>query len=87
MVQNHISGMVHSSGQVLNRAFAKLIYSENVVVDVGDAVDVVFKDVDAEGVMELCAKAEDMSGTVSRLKHISSPCPPTLKHNFWKNKN
>lgn len=61
MVQNHISGMVHSSGQVLNRAFAKLIYSENVVVDVGDTIDVVFKDIDAEGMMELCAKAEDMS--------------------------
>lgn len=61
MVQNYISGVVHSSGQVLNRAFSKLIYSENVVVDVGDAIDVVFKDIDAEGVMELCANTEDMS--------------------------
>lgn len=61
MVQNYISGVVHSSCQVLNRAFAKLIYSEDIVVDIGDAIDVVFKDVDAEGVMELCVKTEDMS--------------------------
>lgn len=58
VVQNYICGVVHSSCQVLNRAFAKLIHSEDVVVDVGDAVDVVLKDIDAEGVMEHCAETE-----------------------------
>lgn len=58
MVQNYIRGMVHSNCQVLNRAFTKLIHSEDVVVDVGNAIDVVFKDIDAEGVMELCVKTE-----------------------------
>lgn len=54
MVQNYICGVIHPSGQVLDRPFAELIHPEHVVVDVGDAVDVVFKDVDAEGLMELC---------------------------------
>lgn len=56
MVQRYICGVVHSGRQVLDGAFAKFIHSEDVVVDVGDAVDVVLKDVDAEGVMELCVE-------------------------------
>lgn len=52
VVQSYICGVVHSSCQVLNGAFAKLIHSEDVVVAVGDAIDVVLKDIDAEGVME-----------------------------------
>lgn len=35
-------------------ASAKFIHSEDVVVDVGDAVDVVLKDIDAERVLEFC---------------------------------
>lgn len=58
VVQNYVRGVVHSSCQVLDGAFAKLIDSEDVVVDVGDAVDVVLKDVYAEGLMELCVSTE-----------------------------
>lgn len=58
VVQNYICGVVHPSCQVLDRAFAELVHPEHVVVDVGDAVDVVFKDVDAEGLMELCGLTE-----------------------------
>ena len=50
--------MIHPSCQVLDWAFTKLIHPEHVVVDVGDAVDVVFKDIDAEGLMELCGSME-----------------------------
>lgn len=58
MVQNYICGMVHPSCQVLNGAFAKLIHSEDVVVDVGDSINVVLKDIDAEGVIELCVETK-----------------------------
>lgn len=59
VVQSYICGVVHSSCQVLNGAFAKLIHSEDVVVAVGDAIDVVLKDIDAEGVMEHCEGTEE----------------------------
>lgn len=58
MVQNYICGVIHPGCQVLDRAFAEFIHPEHVVVDVGDAVDVVFEDVDTEGLMELCGSAE-----------------------------
>lgn len=53
--------MVHSSCQVLNGAFAKFIHSEDVVVNVGDAIDVVFKHINAEGVMEFYGETEKTS--------------------------
>lgn len=56
MVQNYICGVIHPRCQVLDRAFAELIHPEHVVVDVGDAVDVVLKDVDTEGLTELCGE-------------------------------
>lgn len=58
MVQNNIRGVVHSSCQVLNGAFAEFIHPEDVVVYVGDAIDVVFKHIDAEGMMEFCGETE-----------------------------
>lgn len=58
MVQNYICGMVHSSCQILNGTFAKFIHSEDIVVDVGDTVDIVLKHVNAEGLMEVCVEIE-----------------------------
>lgn len=58
VVQNDIGGVVHPRGQVLDGASAELIHPEDVVVDVGDAVDVVLEDVDAEGLVELCGWTE-----------------------------
>lgn len=40
--------MVNASGQVLHGALAKLVDPEHKVINVGDAIDVVLKDVDAE---------------------------------------
>ena len=54
MVQNYIRGMVHPSCKVLNGTFAELIHSEDVVVDVRDAVDVVLEHIDAEGMTDFC---------------------------------
>lgn len=58
MVQNYIGGMIHPGCQVLSWAFAELVHPEHVVVDVGDAVDVVFKNINAERLMELCGSPE-----------------------------
>lgn len=58
MVQNYIGGMIHPCGQVLSWAFPELVHPEHVVVDVGDAVDVVFKHIDAEGLVELWGSSE-----------------------------
>lgn len=56
VVQNYICGMVHPSGQILNGASAKFIHPEDVVVDVGHAVHVVLKHINAEGLMQLCVQ-------------------------------
>lgn len=56
MMQDDVCGVVHSDGQVLDGAFAELVHSEDVVVDVCDAVDVVLEDVDAEGMTQLWVK-------------------------------
>lgn len=58
MVQDYIRGVVHSSRQVLNGAFAELIHPEDVVVDVRDAINEVLEDVNAEGLMDPCAETE-----------------------------
>lgn len=57
MMQDDVGGVVHSNCQVLDGAFAKLVHSEDVVVDVCHAVDVVLEDVDAEGVTQLWVKS------------------------------
>lgn len=80
VVQNYICGVVHSSCQVLNGTFAKLIYSEDVVVDVGDTIDIVLKDIDAEGVMEVCVETgwacyRSFTNSIHAKIHIMH-CPP-----------
>lgn len=50
MVQDHIRGMAQAPCQVDQRAVAKLMDLEDTIIDVGDTIDVILKDVDAEGV-------------------------------------
>lgn len=56
MLQDQIGGVVHSSCQVLHGAFTEFIYSEDLIVPVGDAVDGVLEDVDAEWMIKLWKK-------------------------------
>lgn len=58
MVQNYICSMIQSNCQVLNRTFAKLVHSKHVVVNVGDAIDIVFKYINSKGVMEICIETK-----------------------------
>ena len=51
--EDDVSGVVDACGQVLHGALAKLVHSEDKVVDVGHAVDVVLKHVNAERVQEI----------------------------------
>lgn len=73
MVQDDVCGVVHSDGQVLDGAVAKLVHSENVVVHVRDAIDVVLEDVDAEGVTQLWAT------TTTKESHRQRPSGQLIK--------
>lgn len=85
VVQNYICGVVHSSCHILNGTFAKFIHSEDIVIDVGDTVDIVLKHVNAEGLMEFCAEIENTCyGCFSRniqsmLKYTVLIFPPNKK--------
>lgn len=48
MVQDYVSSMVDACGQILHGAFAKLVDSEDNVIDIGDPIYVVLKDIYAE---------------------------------------
>lgn len=75
MLQDDVCGVVHSDGQVLDGAFAKLVHSEDVVVHVCDAVDVVLEDVNAEGVTQLWVKSRvKVSGQADSVKTNSYSC-------------
>lgn len=50
VVQDHIGGVAQGPRQVDQGAVSKLMDLEDTVIDVGDAVDVILKDIDAEGV-------------------------------------
>lgn len=54
VVEDDIGGVVDASGEVLHGAFAELVDPEDDVVNVGDPVDVVLKDVDAEWMEKVC---------------------------------
>lgn len=59
VVEDDVSGVVDASGEVLHGAFAELVDPEDNVVDVGDPVDVVLKDVNAERMQKVWKKEED----------------------------
>lgn len=48
--------MVDASGQILCLAFTKLVNSEDNVIGVGNPIYVILKDINAEGVEEICKK-------------------------------
>ena len=50
VVQDHIGGVAQAPCQVDQGAVSKLMNLEDTIINVGDAVDVILKDVDAEGV-------------------------------------
>lgn len=56
VVEDDVSGVVDASSEVLHGAFAELVDPEDNVVDVGDPVYVVLKDVNAERMEEVCSK-------------------------------
>lgn len=52
VVQHHVGGMAQAPCQVDQGAVSKLMDLEDTIIDVGDAIDVILKDIDAEGVTE-----------------------------------
>lgn len=53
VVEHYVSGVIDACGQVLRCASAEFVHAEYIVVDVGDSVDVVLKDIDAERVKQI----------------------------------
>lgn len=53
VVEHYVCGVVDASGQVLNGALAKLVDPEHHIVDIGDPIYVVLKDVYAERMEEV----------------------------------
>lgn len=62
VVQDHIRGVAQAPRQVDQRAMSKLMDLEDTIIDVGDAIDVILKDIDAEGVTEACGGVRGDSG-------------------------
>lgn len=58
VVEYNVGGMVEPSCQVGDRTVAKFVDPEDSVVDVGNTVDVVFKNVNAERVAETWGKGK-----------------------------
>lgn len=50
VVQDYVRGMAQAPCQVDQGAVSKLMDLEDTIIDVGDAIDVILKDIDAEGV-------------------------------------
>ena len=50
VVQDHIRGVAQAPSQVDQRTMSKFMDLEDTIIDVGDAIDVILKDIDAEGV-------------------------------------
>lgn len=56
MIQDYVGSMVDASGEILHGAFAKLVDSEDKVIDVRDPIYVVLKYINAEGMEQVCKK-------------------------------
>lgn len=52
MVEHNVGGVIEARRQVGDRLVPKLVDLEDAVVDVGDTIDVVLKDVNAEGMAQ-----------------------------------
>lgn len=50
VVQDDVRGMAQAPCQVDQGAVSKLMDLEDAIIDVGDTIDVILKDIDAEGV-------------------------------------
>lgn len=50
MVQDHIRGVAQAPCQVDQWAVSKFMDLEYTIIDVGDTIDIILKDVNAEGV-------------------------------------
>lgn len=52
VVQDHIGGVAQAPSQVDQGAVSELMDLEDTIIDVGDAIDVILEDINAEGVTQ-----------------------------------
>lgn len=58
VVKDYVSSMVDACGEILHGAFAKLVDPEDNVIDIGDPIYVVLKDIYAEWMEQVWKWAE-----------------------------
>lgn len=59
VIEGYVSGVVDASGQILRLAYTKLVNPEDNVIGVGNPINVILKDINAEGVEEICKKERE----------------------------
>lgn len=70
VVQDHIGGVAQAPSQVDQGAVSKLMDLEDTIIDVGDAIDVILEDINAEGVTQAWGEVRgdlDLSHTLLSL--------------------
>ncbi len=59
MIKDYVSCVVDASSQILRLTFAKLVNPEDKVIGIGNTINVILKDINAEGVEEICKKLRE----------------------------
>lgn len=59
VIEGYVSGVVDASGQILRLAYTKLVNPEDNIIGVGNPINVILKDINAEGVEEICKKERE----------------------------
>lgn len=70
VVQDHIGGVAQAPSQVDQGAMSELMDLEDTIIDVGDAIDVILEDINAEGVTQAWGEVRgdlDLSHTLLSL--------------------
>lgn len=77
VVQDHVRGVVQAPRQVDQGAVSELMDLEDTVIDVGDPIDVILKDIDAEGVTQAWEGRGRTQALVTLSRILASRSPGT----------
>lgn len=76
VVKDDVSGVVDACGEIHHGAFAKLVDSEDNVIDIGDPIDVVLKYVYTEWMEQVWKRAEAKRDGLERGKRTDNTLMP-----------
>lgn len=81
VVQDHVGGVAQAPGQVDQGAVSELMDLEDTIIDVGDAIDVILEDINAEGVTQAWGEVRGDSGLSHTLGSLGPKALGDLKLN------